>query len=252
MTIGDQAIWCQAAATVLAQAILLPPLGDKAYDENIRRDLLPHVNQIQCNEHKIRTTFSEKRQSRKRLWPISEPRLDRAQALQLVKFSLVYAQCGHLEEAERIQIQVMNFCVSMLGKEHTSMMDIMLLLSRTCQLTKGDEAANLQQRVLEVCIRVHGDKDLKTLRVMNMLGLSRWQQGRIPEARRLHQAAVDGLKKVLGEKNADTLRAMGNLGRAVGKDFQFTKAIQIHSGVVSGLTELLGLHPLIHSSPGTI
>lgn len=240
MSIGDQAIWCHAAATILAQAILLPPLGAKEYDEILRRDLLSHVSHVQMNEHKIRTTFIENRESRKRLWSVPQPRLNRAQAMQLVKFSLVYAQCGVLDEAERLQIQVMNFCMSILGEDHTSTMDIMLLLSRTYQLTKGDEAANLQQRVLDVCIEVRGQNDLKTLRVMDILGSSRWQQGRIPEARRIHQAAVDGLKKVLGDKNVDTLRAMSNLGRDVGKDFQFTKAIKIHAEVVSGLTESLG------------
>lgn len=240
MTIGDQAVWCQAAATVLTQAILPPPLGDKEYDEILRRDLLPHVSHVQSNEREIRNRFSKKQESRSRLWSVLQPRLNRARAMQLVKFSLVYWQCGLLEEAEKLQLQIMNFCLNTLGMEHTSTMDVMLLLSRTYQLTKGDEAADLQQRVLDVCIKVRGENDLKTLRVMDILGSSRWQQGRVPEARKIHQTAVDGLKKVLGNEHVDTLRAMGNLGRAVGKDFQFTKAIKIHTEVVSGLRKELG------------
>ena len=240
MTIGDQAVWCQATATILSQAILLPPLGDKEYDEILRRDLLPHVSHVPSNDYMIRARFLENQKSRRRIWPVLQPRLNRAQAMQLVKFSLVHAQCGLLEDAETLQLQVMDFCMRMLGIEHTSTMDIMLLLSRTYQLTKGDEAADLQQRVLDICIKVRGKDDLKTLKVMDILGSSRWQQGQILEARETHETAVDGLKKVLGDNHVDTLRAMGNLGRAVGKVFGFTKAIKIHSEVVSGLRNQLG------------
>lgn len=77
------------------------------------------------------------------------------------------------DEAEKLQLQVLDFCMSILGAEHTSTMDIMLLLSRTYQPTRGDEAADLQQRALDVCIKVRGQNDLKTLRVMDILGSSR-------------------------------------------------------------------------------
>ncbi|KAK4695324.1 hypothetical protein P7C71_g2413, partial [Lecanoromycetidae sp. Uapishka_2] len=149
MTIADQAIWCQATATILAQAILIPPLGDKEEDEVLRRDLLPHM-------------------------------------------------------------------------------------------ARGEEAAELQQQALEACTNLRGKNDLKTLKIMDYYGSSRWQQGRIPEARRIHETAVEGLRKVLGDDHVDTLRAMGNLGRAVGKDFKFTAAIRIHNKVVSGLRSQLG------------
>lgn len=131
MTIADQAIWCQATATILTQAILLPPLGDKEEDEILRRDLLPHVSHVQNNEHIIRGRFLENQESRRRMWPVLQPRFDRARAFQLVKFSLVYSQSGLFEEAEKLQLQVAEFAVSRLGMEHTTTMDIMLLLSST-------------------------------------------------------------------------------------------------------------------------
>ncbi|KAL9133356.1 MAG: hypothetical protein Q9175_005466 [Cornicularia normoerica] len=120
-------------------------------------------------------------------------------------------------------------------------MDILLLLSSTYwQLTRIQEAADLQQRVLEACIKVRGKDDLKTIKIMDAYGSSRWQQGRIPEARKIHETAVEGFKNLLGENHVDTLRAMGNLGRAIGKDFSFTEPIKIHSKVVSGLRDKLG------------
>ena len=33
MTFADQAVWCQATATILTQTILLPHLGDREKDE---------------------------------------------------------------------------------------------------------------------------------------------------------------------------------------------------------------------------
>ena len=245
MTIGDQAVWCQATATILSRAILLPPLDDKEEDEIFRRDLLPHVNHVQNNERLIRAKFLEKQESRKRIWPVLQPRLDRDRVVQLVKFSLIYAQCGLLEEAENLQSQVAEFAIRTLGIEHTATMDIMLLLSGTYwQLTRGEEAADLQKRVLEASIRVRGKHDLKTLKIMDAYGSSRWQQGRVPEAKKIHETTVEGLVKVLGEDHVDTLRAMGNLGRAVGKDFRFTEAINIHSKVVIGLRDKLGFSHL--------
>ncbi|MCJ1388283.1 hypothetical protein MMC18_001128 [Xylographa bjoerkii] len=242
MTIADQAVWCQITATVLSQAILLPPLDDEEEDQIYKRDLLPHIIHVQRNERIIRAKLLENQESKTRSWPpVIQPRLDRDRALQLVKFSIIYTQSGFFEEAEKLQLQVAEFANRMLGMENTRTMDIMLLLSYTYwQLTRGDEAANLQERVLKACVKVRGAGDLKTLQIMDMFGTSRWAQGRIPEARKIHVTAVEGLKNVLGDDHVDTLKAMGNLGRDIGKDFEFTEAIDIQLKVVPGLRNKLG------------
>ncbi|KAL6719084.1 hypothetical protein ACLMJK_003319 [Lecanora helva] len=240
MTIADQAIWCQVAANVLTQAILLPPLGDKEEDEILRRDLLPHVSHVQHHEQVIRSKYLANQVSRTRLWPSLRPRFDRNRLLQLVKFSIVYAQCDHLKEAEILQSEVAHILEKTLGVEHTATMNVMLLLSSTYwQLTQGDKAAELQHRVLTVCVDVRGKDNLKTLQIMDAYGSSLWQQGRILEARKNHEVAYKGFRNLLGESDVVTLRAMGNLGRAVGKDFHFSKAIVIHSKVLSGLRKKL-------------
>ena len=240
MTMADQAVWCQATATILSQSLLLPPLGSDEENEIFRRDLLPHVSHVQNNEEIIRARYLEKQESRRRLWPVLQPKVDRDQALRLVKFSLVYLQCGLFEKAEKLQSQVADFALRTLGMENTITMDIMLLLSSTYwQLARGEDAANLQQNVLKACIETRGKDDLKTLKIMDAYGMSRWQQGLIPEARRLHETAVEGMKRVLGDTHVDTLKAMGNLGRAVGKDFSFTEAIEIHKVAFSGLCDKL-------------
>ena len=65
MRIADQAVWCQAAATVLAQALLLPPLGDKEEDEILRRDLLLHVRQVEDRERMKQARFRENQETRR-------------------------------------------------------------------------------------------------------------------------------------------------------------------------------------------
>lgn len=244
MSITEQAVWCQATATILTQAILLPPLADTEADEIFRRDLLPHVDYVRSCERDIRAKLLENQKSRRRPWPVLRPRLDPGQAIQMTKFSLIYAQSGLWNEAEKLQLQVADFAREMLGMKHPATMDITLFLSGTYwQLGRGDEAADLQQRVLEACIKFRGADDLKTLKVMDMLGVSRWQQARFQDAVHLHETAIQGLKKVQGNDHADTLRAMGNLGRVIAKDFRFTEAVDMHLEVVSGLRKETCLGP---------
>ena len=241
MTLMEQAVWCEMAAGILSRAILLPPLGDNEEDEIFRRDLVPHVHHVRQVEEAIRGSFAENQQSRKGLWPVLQPRLDRNRAKQLVKFSLVLFQGGLLEEAKELQSSVADVALKNLGVEHATTMDLMLLLSRTYwHMTRGEEAAELQRKVIEACIRVRGKEDLKTLQVMDAYGLSLWQLGRISETREIHEAVVEGYKKLLGEKHVDTLKAKGNLGRAVGKDFQFSEAVDIHFEVFAALRTKLG------------
>jgi tetratricopeptide (TPR) repeat protein len=245
MSTAEQASWCHAAATTLAQAILLPPLGSTEADEDLRRDLLPHIDHVQRCQHALRERIQDNQLRRRRLWPPLQPQLDRLQALQLAKFSLVYAQCGLWNEAEKLQLKVSEFVSQMLGMEHPSTMDIMLALSGTYwQLGRGNEAADLQQRVLDACINFRGEDDLKTLKVMDTLGVSRWQQARFKEARFLHERAINGLTKLQGADHVDTLIATGNLGRIHAKNCAYEEAIKVLTRAVAGLRAKLGISHL--------
>jgi hypothetical protein len=236
MSIGEQAVWCQAAATILTQALLLPPLDDTEEEKIFRRDMLPHVAHVQSCEASIQTRFEENQKLRRRPWPILQPLFSKQQGLQWAKFSLVYAQCGLWKEAEKLQLPFAEFTYKMLGMEHPVTMDVMLLVAQTYwELDRSEESADLQQTVLDACLKYRGNDDLKTLKVMDIRGVTRWLQGNFREARRLHGAAVEGLKRVRGHGHANTLRAMGNLGRVIGKNFEFTRAVEIHMQVVSCL-----------------
>ena len=241
MTLVEQAVWCQMTATILSRAILLPPLGDTEEDEVFRRDLLPHVRHIQQVERAIQTIYAKNRESSRKLLPILQPPVTSDRLVQLVKFSLVYAQGHQLEEAEKLQSFVAKFAIQYLGMEHIKTINIIRLLSWTYwQLARVDEAVELQKRALDACINVLGRENPETLRIMDSYGSSLWLQGRIPEARKVHTTAVEGLEKILGSDHIQTLKAMGGLGRAVGKDFDFTDAVNIQSKAFAGLKNKLG------------
>ena len=239
---AEQAIWCQAAATTLGQAILLPPLGGTEADEDLRRDLLPHVNHVQDCLIEIGERIVENQKTRKKPWPVIGPRFDKTQAVRLEKFSRVYAQCGYWDEAERLQVKVKDFVCGMLGLEHPSATNIMLALSGTYwQSGRGNEAADLQYRVLQICIKWLGEDNHKTFKVMDTLGMSRRLQGRFTEALELHSAAMNGMIKLLGKDHEDTLKATDNLGRVHHKCLRYEEARKLHSTAVAGMKKVLGL-----------
>lgn len=244
MSTAEQAVWCQAAATVLAQSILLPPLGTTEFDEDLRRDLLPHVDHAQKRQSEIQTRFSSNQKSRsvyKRLWPVPAPRFDRGQAVQLAKFSLIYSQCGLWAEAEKLQLVVKDFVCKLLGMEHPTAMRIVLALAGTYwQQTRGNEAAELQDQVLQACITSLGPDHQKTLKAMDTLGGSRCYQGRYKEALALHEQALEGMTRTLGADHEDTLRATDNLGRVHYRYFRFDVARDLHAKAIDGMTKVLG------------
>ena len=241
MTLIEQAVWCQVTATILSRAILLPPLGETEEDEIFRRDLLPHVRHVQQVERTIQTIFARNRESRRKLLPDLQPRITPDRLVQLVKFSLVYAQGHQLEEAEKLQSYVAEFAMQYLGMEHIRTIGITRLLSWTyLQLARVDEAIELQKRALDACTKVLGPENPETLQIMDSYGSCLWMQGRVPESRKVHTTAVEGLKKTLGSDHIRTLKAMGGLGRAIGKDFDFTEAIGIQAEAFAGLKTKLG------------
>ncbi|KAL9074389.1 MAG: hypothetical protein Q9157_004416 [Trypethelium eluteriae] len=241
MTLAEQAIWCQTTATILSRAILLPPLNDTEGDEIFRRDLLPHVRHVQQIERAIQNRFAKNRESRRKLFPIPQPSMNSDRLVQLVKFSLIYAQGHQLEEAEKLQSFVAHFAVRYLGMYNVRTIGIIRLLSWTYwQLVRVNEAVELQKRALDACVQVLGRENPETLQIMDSYGSCLWLQGRVPEARRVHTSAVEGLAKTLGDDHTQTLKAMGGLGRAVGKDFDFTEAIGIQSRAFTSLKNKLG------------
>lgn len=241
----EQAVWCQAARTALAQCILLPPLANTEEDERFRRDLLPHVDHVRERQQEIQETISRNRKTNRRPdWLFGKSEKTRTQMIQLARFSRVYAQCGRWDEAKRLQLEVKEF-VATLGPEHPSSIRIKLALSVTClQLSQGNEAAELQSQVLKAHISLFGEEHPDTLKVMDVLGESRWQQGRFTESLKLHERAFNGMKRILGPDNENTLKAADNLGRAHATFWRMEKARELHTMAVAGMRNNSKLGPM--------
>jgi len=240
-SIAEQAVWCQAAATTLAQSILLPPLANTEADEDFRRNLMPHVDHVRRCEQTIQTRIASNQKRRRRPWPVLRPQPNRSQILQLAKVGFVYAQCGLWQDAENLLTIVYELLSKIRGMQDPMTIRVSLFLAIIYrQLDKLKDAAALQDQVLEACIAMWGEDDLQTLEVADALGVTRWQQGRFSEAGKLHERAFKGFAKVKGLHDPDTLRAKGNIGRILTKNCEYDEAIEVHSATVNGLKQQLG------------
>ena len=241
----EQAIWCQAAITALAQCILLPPLANTADDERFRHDLLPHVDHVRERQEEIQDTISRnRRKSRRPDWLFGRSIKTRTQITQLARFSRVYAQCGRWDEAKMLQLEVKDF-VTPRGPEHPSTIRIKLALAGTYwQLGQGNEAAEMQSQVLQAHINLFGEEHPDTLKVMDVLGESRWQQGQFTKSLELHERAFNGMSRRLGPDHEDTLKAADNLGRAHATFWRMEKARELHTMAVTGMKDNSKLGPM--------
>lgn len=239
MSNAEQALWCQAASSTLAQSILLPPLDIIESAEALRRHLLPHVSHVQNCRESIRLKLKDNQKLRKRFWRPLAPIFSRQLALEYGKFSLVYFNNGFYVQAEELQLKVQDFICSRLGMDNQLAWRVTLALSATYfELTKTNKAAELQAQVVESCKQTLGVDHPQTLKFMDILGASRCFQGRFGESRELHEKAIEGMAKVLGPSHEDTLLAMDNLGRVMWRYFQYEVCHSLHAKAVEGLSKV--------------
>lgn len=244
MSNAEQALWCQAASSTLAQSILLPPLDIIESAEALRRHLLPHVSYVQNCRKSIRLKLIDNQKSRKRFWRPLEPIFSKQLAIEFGKFSLVYFNNGFYLEAEELQLKVQDFVCSRLGMDNQLAWRVTLALSATYfELSKTNKAAELQAQVVESCKQTLGADHPQTLKFMDILGASRCFQGRFEESRALHEKAIEGMAKVLGPSHEDTLLAMDNLGRVMWRYFQYEICHSLHAKAVEGLSKAKSFGP---------
>lgn len=244
MSNAEQAVWCQAASSTLAQFILLPPLDIIESAEALRRHLLPHVSHVQKCRGSIKLKLIDNQKSRKRFWRPLAPTFSRQLALEFGKFSFVYFTNGFYVQAEELQLKVQDFVSSRSGMGNQLAWRIKLALSATYfELSKTNKAAELQAEVLDSCKQTLGSDDPQTLKFMDVLGVSRCFQGRFEEARELHEKAIEGMTKVLGPDHEDTLLATDNLGRVMWRYFQYEVAHDLHAKAFEGLSKAKSFGP---------
>lgn len=241
---AEQALWCQAASSTLAQSILLPPLDTIESASKLQRHLLPHVSHVQKCRESIQLKLVENQKSRKRLWKPIAPIFSKQLALELGKFSFIYFANGFYSQAEELQLTVYDFVSSRLGVDNEIAWKVKMALSATYfECTKINTAAELQAQVVNSCRQILGPENPQTLKFMDILGASRCFQGRFQESRELHETAIKGMTKVLGPDHADTLLATDNLGRVMWRYFQYDVCHNLHARAFEGLSKAESFGP---------
>ena len=245
--IGEQYLYCEAAATLLCDCIYL-----QQADEDLLRQLLPHVDHVRTAQAKLEKRIVDNRMSRMNPLPVFESGFSAQRAIMMVKFSIVYMQGGRWEDAEELQRSVQRFTVQVLGYKDAKTRRITKLLAETLYyLSKSDDSAMLLEQLLEACQEYCGPDDHETLMAMHRLGESRFLQGRISDSKRLFEDALAGLQNKRdaedGGDHEDTLTvmdALGNATRLFATDEALKKSKDLHVKTVKIRTRRLGADDL--------
>ena len=177
-------------------------------------------------------------------WLEAEGYNDRAPLL-LGFMGLYYWQQGRSDEAEQVEVQVLELRKSVLGDKHPDTITAMANLAGTWQQQgRSDEAEQLKVEVLELRKSVLGDNHPDTIMAMANLAGTWQQQGRSDEAERLQVEVLELQKSVLGNKHPDTIMAMANLAATWQKQGRSDEAERLQVEVLELRKSVLGdKHP---------
>ncbi len=242
MTIRAQAVWCEAALHTLSRCILLPPLNETVDPNgNLARMLLPHFISVAKFQQIVEQKFVSNRNKRMRPWPPLERRLSLWRVAFLAKSAVVYSECAYFEEAEASLRIVMDFNIKFFGPNHPRTERVALVVSDCLwQQCRVNEAANLQDEILQRNLKALGPDHPRTLRIMDKLGESRRQQGRFAESIELLTNAMHGMKSQLPTSDPAIYHVMEQLGITMRICFHFEDARQYQEKAVEGMKSCLG------------
>ena len=242
MTIRAQAVWCEAALHTLSRCILLPPLNETVDPNgNLARKLLPHFISVGKLQQIVERGFVSNRNKRERPWPPLETSLSPWTVAFLAKSAVVYSECAYFEEAESSLRIVMDFNIKFFGPNHQRTERVALVASDFLwQQCRVNEAANLQDQLLQRDLKTLGPDHPRTLRIMDKLGESRRQQGRFAESIELLTNAMHGMKIQLPTSDPAIYHVMEQLGITMRSCFHFEDARQHHEKAVEGMKSCLG------------
>ncbi|CAN9326707.1 unnamed protein product, partial [Alternaria alternata] len=128
------------------------------------------------------------------------------------KCAMVLYNDGRYEEAEELDVQVLETRKRVLSDEHPHTLTGMANLASTYRNQgRWKEAEELEIQVLQTRKRVLSDEHPHTLNSMANLALTYWNQGRWNEAEELQMQVLETRKRVLSDEHPDTLSSMANL-----------------------------------------
>ncbi|KAI9856990.1 MAG: hypothetical protein M1824_005022 [Vezdaea acicularis] len=169
-------------------------------------------------------------------------------------FSEFYSTRGRWDEAERLQVTVLETRKRTLGEKHLDTLTSMAHLASTYQSQgRWGEAEGLQVTVLETTKRTLGEEHPDTLRSMGNLACTYRNQGRWGEAEGLQVTVLEAMKRVRGDEHPDTLRSMGNLAGTYQHQGRWGEAEGLEVTVLETTKRILGEeHPDTLTSMGNL
>ena len=160
-----------------------------------------------------------------------------------------YSRAGRLDEALRLQEEVLEKCRRFLGPDDPSTLAAMNNLAASYFAGSGrrGEAIRLQEEVLEIRRRTLGPGHPDTLQAMNNLAASWFEAGRLDEAIRLAEEALETSRRILGPDHPGTLHVMTNLALGYPKADRHNEALRLQEEVFEKSRRILGPdHPDTH------
>ena len=156
-----------------------------------------------------------------------------------------YWEQGRSNEAEQLEVEVLELSKEVLGARHPDTILAIANLSSTWQQQgRSNEAVPLQVEVLELQKEVLGARHPNTILAMANLSSTWRQQGRYSEAEQLQVKVLGLQKEVLGARHPNTILAMANLAATWWRQGRYNEAEQLQVEVLELQKEVLGArHP---------
>ena len=232
MSKSEQQKMCEMGSIILSCAILW---RFETQDYRLRRIIFPHIKAIMLYEEQmelIKQYYDDK-------W---------------TKFALVLRENGNLDNAEQLQLQVVDMRKKLLGLEHPSTLSIIGNLALTYKdQGRWNEAEQLQVQVMDKTKKLHGAEHPDTLISMANLASTYSKQGRWKEAEQLQFQDMVMTKKLFGAEHPDTLNSMANLASTYSKQGRWKEAEQLQFQDMVMTKKLLGAeHPETLASMGNL
>jgi tetratricopeptide (TPR) repeat protein len=245
-----EAIWCEAAASALAQCIVLDANAlspERVAMRNSRhfvaRELLPHIRHVrQCQQHLYERFQKAQLENRRRFfaYPVSnQSSLTASEAVRLAKFSIIYFQCGDWHIARELQEQVRAFVVRMRGNDHPAFHRITAALAATYYLLDMfGNSVHMMRDIVASSIRMYGDDHPRTLKSIDSLAQFLCYSGRLTESLQLHKKAWEGFRSLEshGPGHKDTLLALRHLGAVQARFFRYDESAELCEKALEGLS----------------
>ncbi|KAK4661301.1 uncharacterized protein QC763_0115120 [Podospora pseudopauciseta] len=157
----------------------------------------------------------------------------------------IYYDEGRWEEAEKLNVQVMEARKTKLGADHPSTLASMANLASTYRNQgRWEEAEKLEVQVMETSKTKLGTDHPDTLTSMANLASTYRNQGRWEEAEKLEVQVMETSKTNLGTDHPDTLTSMANLASTYSNQGRWEEAEKLNVQVMETRKTKLGAdHP---------